>query len=46
MLETVIVIPGRKVVTGTVAVTVDVGRMVVEVRLRHEHAAETTSHAK
>ena len=38
--------PDKKVVVGKNVVMMVVGRMVVEVRLRHEHAAETTSHAK
>lgn len=46
MFATVIVTPGRNVVMGIVCVLVIVVLTVDEVRLRHLHAAETTSQAK
>ncbi|KAF2829554.1 hypothetical protein CC86DRAFT_404189 [Ophiobolus disseminans] len=38
--------PGRKDVTGMAVVLKMMGLVVADVRLRQEHAAETTSHAK
>lgn len=46
MFATVMVMVAENVVTVEVEVTTDVGRTVDEVRLRHLHAAETTSQAK